>query len=375
MALANRDPRRGEDLRLPLTHVCPDDDTAQVLAEQGFTLGSVVPAGREVVMSRIAHSWAGAGVTDVTDQVHPAVAAQCVRAVRVIGLDVAGLDIVTQDIARPLEQQGGAIVEVNAEPTIAFHFPPLCDTYRPVCEAIIDSLFPDGQTGRIPLAVVSGSGPRARVGRLLAGLLSADGHAAGRASSEGLFLRDDLVKQGDQGRLAGSLTALLLPECDVAVLERDLGGLREEGLGIDRIDVALLTRPNDPSEPGLDAEHARAAGFLVAAAAPHGAVVIDADDRTALGLVASFAGTVILVGSDDAGVARSRGERAHVFVRDSRVVFVSRDGTEQAVASGEGAKIADDARSGWLLAAAAAWALGVSAETMATRLPSLLLDG
>jgi cyanophycin synthetase len=304
MEQANRDPRRGDDLRLPLDRVCPDDDTPQVLAEQGFTLDAVVPAGVEVVLSRIAHSWAGAGVSDVTDLVHPQVAAQAVRAARLIGLDVAGLDVVAQDISRPLEDQGGVILEVNAEPTIAFHFPPLCDRYRPVCEAIIESLFPDGRTGRIPVAIISGCGDRVGAGRWLAELVG--GRGIGRASCEGLFLHQEQLKPGDQANLAGGLAVLLCPEVDVAVLERDLARIRHEGLGLDRVDVAILTRLG--REP-LDAELEQAARVLVSATAPDGVVVIEADDPTAAEIAQSFVGTVVVVPAP-AGAAWDEPEEA-----------------------------------------------------------------
>jgi cyanophycin synthetase len=369
--IANRDPRRGDDLRLPLSQVCPDDDTPQMLAEQGFSLASVVPAGREVVMSRIAHSWAGAGVTDVTDLVHPRVAAQCVRAARLIGLDVAGLDVVALDIARPLEEQGGAILEVNAEPTIAFHFPPLCDSYRPVSEAIIDSLFPNGKTGRIPIAVVSGTGDRARTGRLLAELLRAPGRGIGRTSCDGFFVDEELVKPGDQSSLGGSLTPLLCPDVDLVVMERDLASIREEGLGIDRVDVAILTGFDRESQ--LDAELARAVGVLTLAAASHGTLVIDAHDRAALAAAESSGGTVLLVGPEAPALARQTG-RAAAFVRDRQLVFLSCSREELALPLGAGATEPAGAASGWLGAAAAAWAMGVPLETIGTRLPSLLRE-
>jgi cyanophycin synthetase len=294
MEQANLDPRRGDDLRLPLERVCADDDTSQVLAEQGFTLDALVPAGVEVVLSRIAHSWAGAGVSDVTDVVHPRVAAQSIRAARLIGLDVAGLDVVAQDISRPLEDQGGVILEVNAEPTIAFHFPPLCDRYRPVCEAIIESLFPDGRTGRSPVAVISGRGDRVGAGRWLAEFLRESGRGIGRASCEGLFLQPERLKPGDQANLAGSLAALLCPEVDIAVLERDLASIRHEGLGSDRVQVAILTRLAGDGEP-LEAELEQAARVLVAATSPHGVVAIEANDPTAAAMTESFAGTVVVV--------------------------------------------------------------------------------
>lgn len=354
MEIANRDPRRGDDLRLPLTKVDLDDDTPQILAEQGFDLDSVVPQGRQVVLSRIAHSWAGAGVCDVTDLVHSRVAAQCVRAARLIGLDVAGLDIVAEDIARPLEDQGGVILEVNAEPTIAFHFPPLCDTHRPVCEAIIESLFPQGQTGRIPLALVSGPGSRAEVGRLLAKLLGAAGRGPGRASSEGLFLGEDLIKSGPHASLAGTLAALVCPECESAVLERDLAGIREQGLGVDQVDVAVLCFAGARCE----VEQMRAARVLVDVA-QH--VVIDARDHASLTLLASFPGKAIVVGTGSA-------HEASVTVRDGALLFRSRSGEEQVLPLGQAASDV------CVYAAAAAWALGVPLPSIGTALKSPLRD-
>jgi cyanophycin synthetase len=373
MDQANRDPHRGDDLRLPLERVCADDDTPQVLAEQGFGVDSVVPAGVSVVLSRIAHSWAGAGVSDVTDLVHPRVAAQAVRAARLIGLDVAGLDVVAPDIARPLEDQGGVILEVNAEPTIAFHFPPLCDRYRPVCEAIVESLFPDGQTGRIPVSVVSGHGDRAGAGRWLAELLRDSRSSVGRASCEGLFLHHELLKLGDQSNLAGTFALLLCPEVDSAIVERDLSSLRHEGLGLDRVNATILTHLGRSGAAGLDAESDQAARVLVAATAPDGVVVIEADDQTAAEIVGSFAGTVVVVSaSGPLGASRGRKHTA-VSLRGDRIVAETPDGREQILAR---ISLVPDASlpSGLLVAAAATWAMGVPVDALGLRLELALRE-
>ena len=357
--LANLDPRRGDDLRLPLEPVCADDDTVQVLAEQGVGFDTVLPAGAEVVLSRIGHSWAGAGVADVTDLVHPRVAAQCVRAVRLIGLDVAGLDVVAEDISRPLEDQGGVILEVNAEPTIAFHFPPLCDRYRPVCEAIIESLFPDGRTGRIPLAIITGCGDRVGAGRWLAALVREPGRKAGRASCEGLYLDHERLKSGDQATLAGSLAALLCPEVDIAVLERDLASVRHQGLGLDRVDAVILTRLPGDAGSGLAAELEQAARVLVAATHPKGVVVIEANDPTAAAIAESFAGTV-----------------AAVHLRGDQVIIATRDGAEQTLVLSERVLSTGSGHvSGLLTAVAAAWAMGVPADAIGMRIDSAIRDG
>jgi cyanophycin synthetase len=357
--------------------VCADDDTPQVLAEQGFAVDSVVPAGVWVVLSRIAHSWAGAGVSDVTDQVHPRVAAQAVRAARLIGLDVAGLDVVALDIGRPLEDQGGVILEVNAEPTIAFHFPPLCDRYRPVCEAIVESLFPDGQTGRIPVTAVSGRGDRTGTGRWLAELLRDSRGGVGRASREGLFLHDQLLKSGDQANLAGTLALLLCPEIDSAILELSLAGIRHERLGVDRVDATILTGLGSGGESSLDAESEQAARVLVAATAPEGVVVIEVDDgmagATAAAIAESFAGTVVVVsGSGPLGASRGRRHTA-VRLRGDQIVAETPDRREQILAR---ISTVPDASlpSGLLAAVAAAWAMGVPADGLERCLELALRD-
>jgi cyanophycin synthetase len=182
----------------------------------------------------------------------------------------------------------------------------LCDRYRPVCEAIIESLFPDGRTGRIPVAVISGCGDRAGAGRWLAELVG--GRGIGRASCEGLFLQQDQLKPVDQSNLAGSLAVLLCPEVDIAVLERDLTSIRHEGLGLDRVDVAILTRLG---RGPLDAEPEQAARVLVSATAPDGVVVIEADDATAAEIAQSFVGTVVVVPAS-AGAAWAEPEQAIV---------------------------------------------------------------
>jgi cyanophycin synthetase len=265
---------------------------------------------------------------------------------------------------------------VNAEPTIAFHFPPLCDRYRPVCEAIIKSLFPDGRTGRVPLAVITG-GDRAYVGRWLAELLRESGRGIGRASGEGLYLQRERLKPGDQANLAGSLAALLCPEVDIAVLERELVSIRHEGLGLDGVDVAILSCFGHDSEP---TELERAARVLVAATAPTGAVVIEADDPTAAAIAQSFVGTVVVVSDPERPLSGAGRAPAHaaVCLRDSHVVVATRDGTEQVVVLDPwvAAELATSGHGRGLLAAVgAAWAMGVPVDAIAMRVESALREG
>ncbi len=380
IASANLDPRRGDDNDdHPWWFIKCDDDTLQLLAEQGFDLDSVPPSGLEVVLGRLGHVTAGALVVDVTESVHPQVAEQCISAVRLLGLDIAGLDVIARDISRPLEDQGGVIIEVNSEPWLVFHLlPPYCVPPRPVCEAIIESLFPDGRTGRIPLAAITGSGDNEACGRWLAHLLRERGLRIGLASSTGLYLNERRLKGGDQATLAGSRALLLSPEVETAVLERSLRSIRREGLGWDRCDTAVVTgRAADaPYDKNADdgPEPAKSARVMIEAALPHGTVVIDAADLAAADLAASYPDAVILVSAlsdHPLSVADPFPQRRSVSLRGSDIVLLERGRTAQLISPAPQhlADAKDPDRMNALLAAvAAAWAMNVPVETIQARL-------
>ncbi len=154
--VVNRDPRRSDDHATVLTKIRLDQIALAVLSEQGFAPESVPPLGTRVLVRRNANLSTGGTAADVTDQVHPEIAARAVEAAKMIGLDIAGVDVVVDDISRPLECQGGVIVEVNAGPGLRMHLQPSSGKPRPVGEAIVDSLFGEGQSGHIPIVAVTG---------------------------------------------------------------------------------------------------------------------------------------------------------------------------------------------------------------------------
>lgn len=145
----NQDPRRGEAYTDPLG-VLKLDAAAQIeLSKQNLTIESIPEPGRVVLIRRT-----GDLTTDCTDEVHPETARQAVLAARVVGLDVAGLDVLAVDISKPLVGQRGAVVEVNAGPSLTPHVAPLFGKPREVGAAIVEMLFPEHRCGRIPIAGV-----------------------------------------------------------------------------------------------------------------------------------------------------------------------------------------------------------------------------
>lgn len=189
----NSDPRRGAAEEFPLDVILlPDNSVAlHEIERQGYTPDSVPPAGSEVLILRT-----GNHTCDITDQVHPSVAAAASLAARIVGLDIAGVDLVAKDISQPLDAQRGAIVEVNAGPGLLMHLKPLNGVAQPVGRAIVDHLFPNGDDGRIPVVGVTGSFGKTMVARLVARLLTLSGKCTGLACSDGLFLDRRLVDKG-----------------------------------------------------------------------------------------------------------------------------------------------------------------------------------
>jgi cyanophycin synthetase len=234
----NTDPRRGEAEEFPLDAIKVDDNPAVrfELERQGYTADSVPPRGAKVLIQRN-----GNVAIDVTDLVHPDVAATAALAARIVGLDIAGIDLVAEDISRPLAEQGGAIVEINAGPGLLMHLKPAIGEPRPVGRAIVDSLFVAGESGRIPVIGICGTHGMSQVARILARLLKLAGFFVGTASSEGLFFDKRLVDKRDCATWSAAQKVLLNRSVNAAVIENPLNTILSEGLGYDRCQIGIVT--------------------------------------------------------------------------------------------------------------------------------------
>ncbi len=234
----NSDPRRGEAEEFPLDVIDIDGNSAArfELERQGYTAESVPPHGTKVLIQRN-----GNVAFDVTDMVHPDVAATAELAARIVGLDIAGIDLVAVDISRPLAEQGGAIVEINAGPGLLMHLKPASGKPRPVGRAIVDSLFAQNESGRIPLVGICGTHGMARVARVVARLLKLAGFYVGRASSEGLSFDKRVVDKKDCANWASAQKVLLNRSVNAAVIENSIETILSEGLGYDRCQIGIIT--------------------------------------------------------------------------------------------------------------------------------------
>ena len=381
----NTDPRRGDGHATPLTKIRIDDIALARLAVQGFTPDAVPDKGARVVLRNNANLSTGGTATDVTDDVHPEVAARAVEAAKMVGLDVAGVDVVCETVVKPLEQQGGGIVEVNAAPGLRMHLSPSYGKGRPVGEAIVAMMFGEGNDARIPVVAVTGTNGKTTTVRLISHMLARSGLRVGMTNTDGVFVDGQRTDSGDCSGPKSARNVLLHPDVDAAVFETARGGLLREGLGFDRCHVAVVTNLGKGDHLGLNyitsvEDLAVLKRVIVQNVAPGGSAVLNAADPIVAAMADSCPGSVIFFAHD-----RSLPVMARHRARGRRVVYV--DGGSLVAAEGRRERrisLADVplTRGGTIpfqvdnamAAMAAAWALDVDWKAIEGALASFTSD-
>ena len=330
----NSDPRRGyeEEYPLEIIDVATDAKVQLELKRQDLDADAVPAAGRTVVIQRN-----GNVAVDCTDDVHPEVAYIAQLAAKVVGLDIAGIDLVAQDISKPLQGQGGAIVEVNAGPGLLMHLKPAVGAPRPVGQAIAEHLFPsdeaeEGSAGRIPLVGVAGTRGTSTIARVVAWLLHLGGHHTGLACRDGLFLDRRRVSAADSAHWEAAHRLLMNQMVQAAVIENDARTILRDGLAYDRCQVGVVTDMDGKDGLAEFDVHEQEQMYKVLrtqvdVVLPGGAAVLNAAEPQVLELASLSDGAVVLYAQDAQlpAIAEHRakdGGRA-VVVKNGHVVLAT----------------------------------------------------
>lgn len=377
----NLDPRRGNGHSTSLTKIRFDDIALASLAKQGYHADSVPPAGQRVILRNNANLSTGGTATDVTDDVHPEVAARAITAAHMVGLDICGVDLVCDSVLKPIEEQNGGIVEVNAAPGLRMHLSPSFGKGRAVGEAIVSTMFQDGDDGRIPVVAVTGTNGKTTTVRLIAHLLTASGLRTGMTNTDGVYIEGRRIDSGDCSGPRSARNVLMHPDVDAAVFETARGGMLREGLAFDRCQVAVVTNIGSGDHLGLNyittlEDLAVLKRVIVQNVADNGVAVLNAADPIVAAMAQNCRGSVTFFAADPehALISTHRAQGNRVVYVDGGMLVAAQGKTAHQVALSE-VPITRNGTVGFqvenvMASVAAAWAVGVEWDHICAGLKS-----
>ncbi len=279
----NKDPNRGDGHDNVLTKIELDRTSYHLMEKQGFTLDTVLSKGEICYLRATANLSTGGIAVDRTDEIHPENVWLAQRIVKIIGLDIAGIDIVTSDISRPLREVDGVVVEVNAAPGFRMHVAPSRGIPRNVAGAVIDMMFPNEQASRIPVLSVTGTNGKTTTTRLLAHIFKQTTKVVGYTTTDGTYIGDYLVEAGDNTGPQSAQLILQDPTVEVAVLETARGGILRSGVAFEAANVGVVLNVAADHLGIGDIDTLDQLGHLKSVVAeavyPDGYAVLNADDE------------------------------------------------------------------------------------------------
>jgi cyanophycin synthetase len=280
--IENENPLRGYGHENILTEIDINHQTERLIADAGYSLDSILPKNKLLYLKTTANLSTGGTAVDILNSVHPSNIHIAERAIKIIGLDIGGVDIVAENVTTPLTDNGGGIVEINAAPGFRMHLQPTKGLARNVAEPVIDMLFPPGKHATIPIIAITGTNGKTTTTRLVNHICKMAGYTVGMCTTEGVYIKNRLIYPGDMTGPMSHKMVLQDPTVEMAILECARGGILRAGIGFRYCDVGVVTNVSE-DHLGLRGIHtveqlARVKQVIPKVVKHNGTTVLNADD-------------------------------------------------------------------------------------------------
>jgi len=379
----NSDPKRGEGHENVLTKIIHDHDTFTVLAKLGYTLETIPAQDERVFLKSTANLSTGGSSEDVTALVHPDNIFLAESVARLIGLDICGIDVMAPNLSIPIRQNGGAVIEVNAAPGFRMHLSPGEGQPRNVAAPVVDMLFPEGKSSRVPIVAITGTNGKTTTTRLMAHIAQTAGRITGFTTTDGTYINKVLHNKGDNTGPQSAQYILKDPSVEFAVLETARGGILRAGLGFDKCDIGILTNIQEDhlglSDIHTLADLARVKSVVVRNVKPDGWAILNADDERCLAIARDLDSNkaYFSIDTDTAILETLHNEGAAVAFCEQGYFTVMHQGKKMRIAPVTAIPITHDGKAKFMVAnvlaaTLGAWLSGFEERTIAEALQSFL---
>lgn len=228
----NQDPKRGNEGGFsPLKQLVLDHEAIGLLKQYGCTQQSILKEGEFIPLRRKANINSGGTPVEVMDKIHPDNRLLAIRTAEILNLDLAGIDLIIEDISRSWKECDGMICEVNGQPQLggitSLH------VYGEVLQSMIQG------NGRIPIIVVFGDADN-KISEAICDKLKDNGLKTGHIHNKGVSIGAQCIVEHNRGIYKDGKILLMDRNVDAIVACVNNDAVLSTGLPFDRFDILVL---------------------------------------------------------------------------------------------------------------------------------------
>ncbi|MCP4048678.1 MAG: hypothetical protein GY732_22095 [Gammaproteobacteria bacterium] len=220
-----------------LTGHLEDADVLFRLRLSDFEVNSVLAPGIQLALRGSGSPNNGGRCEDVSMEMPARFKELAVRVAEYCGLGAfVEIDLIIEELSGSAAAPNCVLSNVILDPDLRM-FEQLSDQPDRIGDEYMAALFPDGTASRIPIVAVTGTNGKTTTCRMVRQILRVAGLKTGLACTDGVYLDDDLVWEGDASGVGGAINIFVTPDMEAAVLETARGGLAHTGIAYDHCDV------------------------------------------------------------------------------------------------------------------------------------------